>query len=145
MPTAQQQTADDFAAQSRQSLAQSRDYLAAGRLHKASASGWQAASLMGKAVAAAQGWDYEYNDNDMFNSQFGRVVRRASRLAGNRRLGELSGVGIYLRDNHYRRKRHLCAQIIAEDIGLVAEVVELLAPLTAPPEGGDSRLADFGG
>ena len=136
MPTAQQQTADDFAAQSRQSLAKSRDYLADGRLHKASASGWQAASLMGKAVAAAQGWDYEYNDNDMFNSQFGHVVRRASRLSGNRRLGELSGVGIYLRDNHYRRKRHLHAEIIAEDIGLVAEVVELLAPLTTLPEGG---------
>lgn len=135
MTAAQLQTAADFAAQSRDALAKSRDYLAAGRLHKASAFGWQAASLMGKAVAAAQGWDYEYNDNDMFNSQFGRVVRRASRLAGNQRLGELGGVGLDLRENHYRRKRHLCAQIIAEDIGLVAEVVELLAPLTVPLEG----------
>ena len=136
MTTDQQQTADDFAAQSRESLSKSRDYLAAGRLHKASAFGWQAASLMGKAVAAAQGWDYGYNDNDMFKSQFSRVVRRAGRLSGNRRLGELGGVGLNLRENQYRRKRHLCAQIIAEDLGLVAEVVELLAPLTAPPEGG---------
>lgn len=79
MTTAQPQTAADFAAQSRDALAKSRDYLAAGRLHKASAFGWQAASLMGKAVAAAQGWYYEYNDNDMFNSQFSRVVHRASR------------------------------------------------------------------
>ncbi|MCY4455272.1 MAG: hypothetical protein OXC56_03050 [Chloroflexi bacterium] len=45
----------DYAAQAREFLTRSREYLAAGDLHQASEKGWGAAAHMAKAVAAAQG------------------------------------------------------------------------------------------
>ena len=115
----------DYAAQAREFLAKAREYLAADDLHQASEKGWGAASHMAKAVAAAQGWEYETH------ADFSVVLGRARRLTGDARLGGLRGIANELHGNYYRRKRHLDAAVIGEDIESMAELLELLAPLAA--------------
>lgn len=56
------------AAQALQVLNRVRDYLPSGDLHQASGKGWGAAAHMAKAVALAQGWEYQRH------SQFHQVV-----------------------------------------------------------------------
>ena len=116
----------DHADQAREFLARCREYLAAGDLHQASEKGWGAAAHMAKAVATAQGWEYETH------ADFSAVLNRARRVTGDDRLPGLRGIANDLHGNYYRRKRHLDADSIAEDIEAVAELVEILAPLTAP-------------
>ena len=129
MTTAQLLEIADYAGQSRDFLAKSRDYLAADDLHQASEKGWGAASHMAKAVAAAHGWEYDSH------ADFHDVLFQAGELSGNPRIYELSGIPNNLHINYYRRKRHLNALAIGVSLTLVAELVELLAPLTALPEG----------
>ena len=118
--------AADHASQAHEFLAESRNYLAVGKLHQASEKGWGAASHMVKAVAAAQGWEY------INHADFGSVLYEARRLTGNPRIHELRGVPNELHINYYKRKRHLNADAIGEDIETVAELLALLAPLTGP-------------
>ena len=49
----------DHVNQARDFLAKSREYLTQSDLHQASERGWGAAAHMVKAVAIAQGWEYE--------------------------------------------------------------------------------------
>ena len=126
MTTADFAAVTDYVAQAREVLAQAREYLAAGRLHKASERGWDAAAHMAKAVATAQGWEYDAHDG------FSVVVNRARRVTGDDRLGGLRGIANDLHRNYYRRKRHLDAERIDEDIERVAQLLGILAPLTAP-------------
>ena len=115
----------DYAAQAREFLAKAREYLAADDLHQASEKGWGAASHMAKAVAAAQGWEYETH------ADFSVVLNRAWRLSGEDLLPGLRAVANDLHGNYYRRKRHLDAAAIGRDIDRMAELLELLAPLAA--------------
>ena len=116
----------DHAAQARDFLAKSRKYLDAGDLHQASEKGWGAAAHMAKAVAAAQGWEYETH------ADFSAVLNRARRVTDDDRLPGLRGIANDLHSNYYRRKRHLDAESIAEDIERVAELLDILAPLADP-------------
>ncbi|MYE32536.1 MAG: HEPN domain-containing protein [Chloroflexi bacterium] len=114
----------DHADQAREFLAKSREYLAAGDLHQASEKGWGAAAHMAKAVAAAQGWEYDTH------ADFSVVLNRAWEVTRNDRLRDLRSIANDLHGNYYRRKRHLNAEVIGRDIENMAELVEILAPLT---------------
>ena len=127
MTTAQLLEIADYAAQSRDFLAKSRDFLVIDDLHQASEKGWGAASHMAKAVAAAQGWDYDTH------ADFSKVMVNVRRLTNNPRLAELRDTANSLHVNYYLRKRQLDAADIAESLERIAELVELLAPLTIPP------------
>ena len=116
--------------QAREFLAKSWDYLAAGDLHQASEKGWGAVAHMAKAVAVAQGWRYSNH------SHFHVVMNEAALASGNDRLLLLSGRAEILHINYYQRKRHLNATIISKDIESIAELVDLLAPLTRTESGG---------
>ena len=115
---------NDYKAQAREFLSKGREYLAAGDLHQASEKGWGAASHMAKAAAAAQGWEYEKHRD------FSSVLNQARRLAGNDSLRGLRGIANDLHGNYYERKRHLDAEAIGKDLESMAELLEILAPLT---------------
>lgn len=116
----------DYLEQSHEFMAKSREYLAAGALHQASEKGWGAASHMAKAVAAAQGWRYETH------AGFNEVLYQARELSGNPRIQELRAVASELHNNYYRRKRHLNPRDIGESLERIAELLDLLTPLTNP-------------
>ena len=117
---------NDYEAQAREFLAKGREYLAAGDLHQASEKGWGAAAHMAKAVAVAQGWQYRRHPD------FSVVMNQAALLTGNDRLRDLRGRANDLHGNYYERKRFLDAETISTDLESMAELLELLAPLTAP-------------
>jgi uncharacterized protein (UPF0332 family) len=117
----------DYAGQARDFLAVSREYLANGDLHQASEKGWGAAAHMAKAVAAAQGWEYATH------ADFSVVLNQAWQVTGVDRIRALRGIANELHANYYRRKRHLNAEVIREDIKSVAELLEILAPLADSP------------
>ena len=116
----------DHENQAREFLGKARDYLNGGDLHQASEKGWGAAAHMAKAVAGAQGWEYETH------ADFSVVLNQAWQATGNDRLRALRGIANDLHGNYYRRKRHLNAEVIGRDIESVAELVEALAALTSP-------------
>ncbi|MCY3506090.1 MAG: HEPN domain-containing protein [Chloroflexi bacterium] len=113
----------DHESQAREFLGKARDYLKAGDLHQASEKGWGAAAHMAKAVAIAQGWEYETH------ADFSVVLNQAWQATGNDRLRDLRGIANELHGNYYRRKRHLNAEVIGQDIESVAELMTALAPL----------------
>lgn len=113
----------DHESQAREFLGKARDYLNAGDLHQASEKGWGAAAHMAKAVAVAQGWEYETH------ADFSVVLNQAWQATGNDRLRDLRGIANELHGNYYRRKRHLNAEVIGQDIESVAELMTALAPL----------------
>ena len=114
----------DYAAQAQEFLAKSREYLAQGDLHQASEKGWGAAAHMAKAVAVAQGWTYDTH------ADFSLVIDQARRLTGNSSLRGYRGIANELHGNYYRRKRHLDSGLIREDLEMVAEMLDILSPLT---------------
>ena len=114
----------DYESQAREFLANSRDFLAAGNLHEASEKGWGAAAHMAKAVAVAQGWRYETHPD------FSEVMNQARLVANTPRISELRSVANELHINYYKRKRHLNARAIQEDLERIAELLEILHPLT---------------
>ena len=115
---------EDFKAQAREFLDRGREYLAAGDLHQASEKGWGAAAHMAKAAAEAQGWQYDRH------ADFIRVMNQAVLMTGNDRLSDLRGRANDLHGNYYERKRFLNAELIGRDLESMAELVELLVPLT---------------
>ena len=117
----------DYESQAQEFLANSRDFLAAGNLYQASEKGWGAAAHMAKAVATAQGWQYETH------ADFSEVMFQASQLANNPRIRHIRSVANELHHNYYRRKRHLNAEAIGADLEDVAELLEILHPLTGLP------------
>ena len=114
----------DYEVQAREFLAKSREYLAEGDLHQASEKGWGAAAHMAKAVAVAQGWTYETH------ADFSTVMYQSRRLTGNASLSGLRSIANELHFNYYRRKRHLNPDAIGEDLESVAEMLNILRPLT---------------
>ena len=124
----------DYETQAREFLAKGRQYLAVGDLHQASEKGWGAAAHMAKAVAVAQGWQYDRHPD------FTRVMNQASLLTGNDRLRDLRGRANDMYGYYYERKRFLNAEIIGRDLESMAELVGLLAPLTGMEgRNGDTR------
>ena len=117
-----------YTAQAREFLVKGRQYLAAGDLHQASEKGRDAATHMAKAVALAQGWQYSRYDH------FHRTMNRAGELSGNGdRVALLHGRAEVLHANIYELKKDLDAGIISEDLDYMAELVELMSPLTGRP------------
>ena len=125
MATPDFDAADDYKVQAIEFLEKGRGYLADGDLHQASEKGWGAAAHMVKVVAETQGWVYQKHRD------FTRVMNRASQLMGNDRLLDLRGRAESLHENYYERKRFLDSEIIAKDIESIAELVDLLIPLTS--------------
>jgi len=114
----------DYETQAREFMAKGREYLAQGDLHQASEKGWGAAAHMAKAVALAQGWTYDTH------ADFSVVIDQARRLSGNPSLRGFRGIANELHGNYYRRKRHLNSDLIREDLEMVAEMLDILHPLT---------------
>ena len=113
-----------YAAQAREFLVKGRQHLAAGDLHQASEKGHDAATHIAKAVALAQGWQYSRHNH------FHRLMNRARQMLGNPYLSFLHGRAERLHANFYELKRNLDAGRISRDLDLMAELVELIAPLT---------------
>ena len=117
-----------YTAQAREFLVKGRQYLAAGDLHQASERGCDAATHIAKAVALAQGWQYSRHDH------FHRTMNRAGELSGNAdRVALLHGRAEILHANLYELKKDLDAEIISEDLDYMAELLELMFPLTGRP------------
>ena len=114
----------DYRQQSRYFLGKSREYLAEGDLHQASEKGWGAAAWMTKAVAETRGWEYGRHE------QFNVVLTQARDLTDNYRILELRGVANDLHRNFYTRRRFLNAVDIGASLDRMAELLDLLEPLT---------------
>ena len=78
---------------------------------------------MGKAVALAQGWQCDRH------SHFHQVLNKASHHLGNNRLRPLHGRAEVLHANLYELGPALDEKTIAQDLGDMAELLELLEPL----------------
>jgi hypothetical protein len=113
----------DYRQQAREFLGQSREYLAAGRLHQGSEKGWGAAAWMVKAVAEAQGWQYDRHEH------FHVVLNNARVMTGNDRLYDLSGAANNLHRNFYVRRQFLTSQEIGLGLDRMAELFDILEPL----------------
>ena len=113
-----------YAAQGRDFLGKAREYLATGDLHQASEKGWGSAAHMVKAVALTQGWPYERH------SHFHQVMNRARNLTGNDHLRLLHGRAEVLHVNFYEIKEALDQETIREDLTNIAELLDILEPLT---------------
>ena len=120
---------EDYRQQARTFLEKARQYLAEDDLHQASEKGWGAAAWMAKAVAVTQGW--EYSDH----AQFGVVCRNAADLTGNERLLDFSAAAYGLHRNYYTRKRFLSDRTILRTLDQMAEMLDVLEPLTLPENG----------
>lgn len=114
----------DYRQQSREFLLKSRQYLADGDLHQASEKGWGAAAWMAKAVADAQGWNYERH------AQFNVVMYQAQDLSGDARLDDLRGNANELHGYFYTRKLFLRADVISRGLDRMATLLDILEPLT---------------
>ena len=117
----------DYRQQAHHFFGKSREYLAEGDLHQASEKGWGAAAWMAKAVAESRGWEYGRHE------QFNVVLDRVQDLTGNDRLIELRGIANDLHRNFYTPSRFLSSVSIGTGLERVAELLDLLEPLT---EGG---------
>ena len=122
----------DYRQEARIFLAKAQGYLDTGDLHQASEKGWGAAAWMAKAVAEAYGWRYREH------AEFGVVLGNASDLTGNDRIVVLKSIAYSLHTNYYTRKRFLSHRIIAHDLGLMTELLDLLEPLTTPAANGQA-------
>ena len=114
----------DYRQQAREFLLKSRQYLADDDLHQAAEKGWGAAAWMAKAVADAQGW--EYNSHAQFNG----VMYRAQDLCGDVRLDDLRGNANELHGYFYTRKVFLRADVIGRGLDRMATLLNVLEPLT---------------
>ena len=123
MTTSDTEAVADHVNQARDFLAMSREYLTQGDLHQASEKGWGAASHMVKAVAIAQGWEYERH------SDFSQVLNLACLATNDDRIRLLRGIPNELHGNYYRRKRHLDGDMVGRDLDSTAESLDLLQPL----------------
>ena len=117
---------EEYRSRSREFLTRGLTFLTEGDLYQASEKGWGAAAWMAKAVATAQGWEYSRHD------QFSVVLNNASLTLGDDRLRGLRGIANDLHGNYYKREFLLNADIIGRDLNSVAELLDILEPLTEP-------------
>ena len=114
----------DYCQQARVFLVKSRQYLAEDDLHQAAEKGWGAAAWMAKAVAEAQGWEYNRH------AQFNTVMYQAQDLCGDARLDDLRGNANELHGYFYTRKVFLRADVVSRGLDRMAILLEILEPLT---------------
>jgi hypothetical protein len=114
----------DYRQQAREFLAKSRQYLADDDLHQAAEKGWGAAAWMAKAVADAQGWQYERH------AQFNVIMYQAQDLSGDDRLDDLRGNANELHGFFYTRKLFLRADVIGRGLDRMTALLDILEPLT---------------
>ena len=103
-------------------LARSKEYLAEGDLHQASEKGWGAASHTVKAVAAANGWEYEHHD------QFDNVVVNASHGYRQPGLVRMSDAAHALHVSFYKRKEFIDAGATEQRIADIEAMLNILEP-----------------
>ena len=120
---------EDYRQQARIFLGRAWEYLCESDLQQASEKGWGAAAWMAKAVATAQGWEFEVH------AQFGVVLRNASDLTGNDRLLDLSNTAYVLHRGYYTRTRFLSSRTISRNLDQMLELLDILEPLTVPNNG----------
>ena len=106
----------------REFLTRSKEYLAQGDLHQASEKGWGAASHTIKAVAAANGWEYEHHD------QFDNVVANASQRYRQPGLIRMADAAHALHVSFYKRKEFIDAGATARRITNIEAMVNTLQP-----------------
>jgi hypothetical protein len=114
----------DYSRQAREFLVKSRQYLAEDDLHQAAEKGWGAAAWMAKAVADAQGWQYERH------AQFNVIMYQAQDLSGDDRLDDLRGNANELHGFFYTRKLFLRADVIGRGLDRMTALLDILEPLT---------------
>ena len=114
----------DYRQQSRIFLGKAREYLAEGDLHQASEKGWGSAAWMAKAVAEAQGWSYTRHD------EFFAVMHRAEDLLGDRRINRFLRTANRLHGFFYIRMMLLRPNVISDGLDEIAELLDILQPLT---------------
>ena len=107
-------------AQSREFLAKSRQYLAAGDLRQASEKGWGAATHIAKAVALSKNRQYTRPN------QFHSLMNQASEATANPRPPHLPGRAEILPLNSHNPKSKPSHQEINPDIDAMAESPEIL-------------------
>ena len=112
----------DYRQQARAFMAQSWDYLARGELQQASEKGWGAAAWMTKAVAEANGWEYEHHN------QFNVVLRNLRPRMEDNRIYELGGIANGLHQNFYTRKLFLNEEPVRVNLYNMADLLNLLEP-----------------
>ena len=117
---------EEYRSRSREFLTRGQAFLTEGDLYQASEKGWGAAAWMAKAVATAQGWEYRKH------GQFNVVLDNARRLTGNDKLPGLRGIANDLHGNYYVRDFLLSADSIGLDLDAMAELLDILEPLTEP-------------
>ena len=116
----------DYRQQARMFLTKSREYLAEDDLRQAAEKGWGSAAWMAKAVADAQGWEYNRH------AQFNTVMYQAQDLCGDARLDDLRSNANELHGYFYTRKRFLRADVISRGLDRMATLIDILEPLTEP-------------
>ena len=114
----------DYRQQAREFLGKSRQYLADDDLHQAAEKGWGAAAWVAKAVAEAQGWQYKRHE------EFADVFNRARGMSGDERLRTYRRVANELHGYFYTRKRFLDPEDISDGLDRIAELLDILEPLT---------------
>ncbi|MDE2785325.1 MAG: hypothetical protein OXL37_01535 [Chloroflexota bacterium] len=114
----------DYRQQAREFLVRSRQYLADDDLHQASEKGWGAAAWMAKAVAEAQGWQYKRHE------EFADILNRTRNASGDERLRDYRRVANELHGYFYTRKRFLDSEDIGNGLDRIAELLDILEPLT---------------
>ena len=120
-------TVQDYIRQSRYFLGKARQYLAEDDLHQASEKGWGAASHMAKAVAHANGWEYQKHH------QFNVVLNNIRRQTGKDEVLTLRAVANELHGNYYERKRFLDAEAIGLSLDHVETLLDIMQPLALNP------------
>ena len=103
-------------------LARSKEYLAEGDLHQASEKGWGTASHTVKAVAAANGWEYEHHD------QFDNVVVNASHRYRQPSLIRASDAAHALHVSFYKRKEFIDPGATERRIAEIEAMLNILEP-----------------
>lgn len=117
---------ENYRQQARDFLAKGWEYLAAGDLHQASEKGWGAAAWMTKAVAVAQGWQYDQH------AHFNVILNNTLLITGNDRLLALREIANGLHRNYYTRRQFLNDSIISRELDAAGELLAILEPLTEP-------------
>ena len=105
-------------------MLKSSQYLADDQLHQASEKGWGAAAWMAKAVAQAQGWQYKRHE------EFADIINRSRLMTGDEQLRNHRRVANELHGYFYTRKRFLDAEDIGDGLDRIAELLDILEPLT---------------
>ena len=103
-------------------LGRAKDYLEQDDLHQASEKGWGAASHIVKAIAAANGWEYEHHD------QFDTVIANARQRFRQTSMRQYGSAAHSLHRNYYKHTGMLNADTIREDIADVEKMVSVLQP-----------------